>query len=248
MAASGAGNQGYIMAAPSKIYMNWSSGKDAAMALHYLLQDSRWEVGQLLTSVNAHHNRVSMHGLRRSMLEAQVAAIGIPARTLELPEEPGMQEYQQIMSEAAADLRAQGYADTAFGDIFLEDLRAYRETQLQQLDIKAHFPLWQRDTRELMQSFVSMGFKAVAVCVNTDLLDTSFAGREIDASFVHDLPAHIDPCGENGEFHTFCYDAPYFKHPVAFRQGERIDRSYRHPSGEGAIGFCFQDLIPLSHV
>jgi len=228
--------------------MNWSSGKDAAMALQLLLQDKRWNVAQLLTSVNAHHDRVSMHGLRRALLDAQVAAVGIPVRTLELPEEPGMQEYQQIMYAAASELREQGFADAAFGDIFLEDLRAYRETQLQALGIKAHFPLWKRNTRELLYDFVARGFKAVAVCVNAGQLDASFAGREIDGSFINDLPAHVDPCGENGEFHTFCYDAPYFKHPVPFVYGEKIHRSYRNPSGSGDIDFYFQDLIPATDV
>ena len=236
------------MEVKKRIYFNWSTGKDASLALHYLQKDKSITVDRLLTSVNAHHNRVSMHGLRRSLLEKQTEALGLPLTTIELPEEPSMEIYNRKMKQAVEDLLAQGYKHTAFGDIFLEDLRQYRESHLEPLGISCTFPLWKKDTRALLEEFLELGFKAIIICINARLLDQSFAGRIIDEKFLDDLPENVDPCGENGEFHTFCFDGPIFNKPVSFKVGEKIYREYKSPDGddiheEGTMGFWFCDLL-----
>jgi uncharacterized protein (TIGR00290 family) len=226
----------------NKTYFNWSTGKDSAMALHKLLQDDSYGVDYLLTSVNAHHDRVSMHGLRRELLVQQLAAIGLPFGTIELPQQPTNEEYEDIMRSKVGFLQAGGFTHAAFGDIFLADLRKYREEQLASVNIKAVFPLWGRDTGQLMQEFVASGFRAVVVCVNGAVLDRSFAGREVDEAFLNDLPPGVDPCGENGEFHTFCFDAPFFRHRVAYTVGETVYREYDNEATKH--GFWFTDLLP----
>ncbi len=226
-----------------RTYFNWSSGKDAALALNYLLQDPRYNVECLLTTVNAHFNRVSMHGLRIEMLEKQVKAIGLPSYRVALPESPSNGEYEKLMGQKVEELKAEGIRFAAFGDIFLEDLRDYRERQLAQVGIKTVFPLWNKDTTHLIHDFLEKGFKAIVVCVNAAVLDVSFVGRVIDTDFINDLPEGVDPCGENGEFHTFCFDAPYFKEAVGFTIGEKVYREYNN--GDTTNGFWFCDLIPL---
>lgn len=223
-----------------KTYFNWSTGKDSALALHYLLQDKNFCVDYLLTTVNSPLNRVSMHGVRAALLEQQVKAIGIPNGIVELPEHTTNATYEKRMSDMLQPLKAQGYEYAAFGDILLEDLRQYREQQLSAFDIRAVFPLWKRDTKQLIREFIGLGFKAIVVCVDAALLDPSFTGRVIDSEFIHDLPAGVDPCGENGEFHTFCYDAPFFKNPVPFSIGETVFRKYNDEQGSG---FWFCDLL-----
>ncbi|MDB2657147.1 diphthine--ammonia ligase [Crocinitomicaceae bacterium] len=228
-----------------KTYFNWSTGKDSALALHHLLKDEKFKVDQLLTSVNSAYDSVTMHGLRRSLMEAQINALGIPYNTIELPENPDMETYGKLMSDGVQKLKDQGYTVAGFGDIFLEDLRAYREKQLQTLGVECLFPLWKRDTTELMEEFLSLGFKAIVICTNGQLLDESFVGRELDASFLNDLPENVDPCGENGEFHTFCYDGPIFKKPILFNIGERTYREYPAPKeGKEKYGYWFCDLLP----
>ena len=231
---------------PAKTFFNWITGKDSALALYHLRRDPTYSVDCLLTSVNAAHDRVSMHGLRREFMLAQAEAIGLPLKTIELPEQPDMQLYESKMGEAVSALRAEGFSHAAFGDIFLEDLRIYREEKLATLGLSAVFPLWQRDTRDLMREFVELGFKAIVVCVNTDHLDAAFAGRLLDESFLADLPQGVDPCGENGEFHTFCFAGPVFSREIPFRLGEKVLREYPTPAGSDKkhAGFCFCDLIP----
>lgn len=226
-----------------KTYFNWSTGKDSALALYHLLRDERYSVERLLTSVNAAHDRISMHGLRRSLYEKQTAALKIPATTLELPETPSMTEYDSAMARIVADLKNDGFTCAAFGDIFLEDLRKYREDKLQASGLEAVFPIWKRDTRELIAEFISLGFKAVVVCVSLEKLDASFAGRDLNEQFVRDLPEGVDPCGENGEFHTFCYAGPIFSAPVGFAKGETVIREYPSPEGHRKYSFAFTDLI-----
>ena len=232
--------------APAKTFFNWSTGKDSALALYHLQRDKGYQVDCLLTSVNAAHDRVSMHGLRREFMLAQAGALGLPLMTIELPEQPDMALYESKMGEAVSSLKAAGYTHAVFGDIFLEDLRRYREQKLATLGLGAVFPLWQRDTSELMREFIALGFKAIVVCVNTDVLDASFAGRLIDESFLAELPPAVDPCGENGEFHTFCFAGPIFRHEIAFKLGEKVLREYPAPAGGGSrhAGFCFCDVIP----
>ena len=193
--------------------MNWSGGKDSALCLHYIWQDATHSVDCLLTSVNAAHNRISMHGVRRELLEQQAEAIGLPLQTIELPEQPGMQEYEQAMLEKVCRFRENGYTHAVFGDIFLEDLKRYREEKLQTVDMQAVFPLWKIDTKQLMDDFLRSGFKAIIVCVNEKFLDKSFCGRLIDESFVRDLPPGVDVCGENGEyFAALFYNLDRFIH------------------------------------
>jgi uncharacterized protein (TIGR00290 family) len=233
-----------------KAFMNWSGGKDSALALYHAVK-SGLNVGCLSTNVNAAHNRISMHGVRRSLLEQQANATGIPLTTLDLPEEPDMLVYEEKMKEHISALKEQGYTDAIFGDIFLEDLKQYREAELKPFGIHCHFPLWKRDSRELMQEFITLGFKAVVVCVNDNFLDKSFCGRLIDEGFVQDLPPDIDVCGENGEYHSFVFDGPLFSRPVHFNKGEIVKRIYAAPKENSKdcftdpstqVGFYFCDL------
>lgn len=231
-----------------RTYMNWSSGKDAALALYHLQKESLFQVEKLITSVNTHYNRVTMHGLRIELVIQQAKAIGIPLELIRLPKAPSMETYNEILTKKVGELVKEGYQHTAFGDIFLEDLRKYREEQLKPFGIKAHFPLWGRDTRNLMYELLELGFKAIVVCINGEKLDKSFVGREIDEQFIKDLPKNVDPCGENGEYHTFCYDGPIFSKPITFKKGEITKRTYPKPKTSSknqaeTIDFWFCDLL-----
>jgi len=227
----------------NKTYFNWSSGKDASLALYYLTKKQHFKVDCLVTSVNSHYRRVSMHGLKIELLQAQAEAIGIPLTIIELPENPTMEHYNKIMQKKVTQLQQQGYTDCGFGDIFLEDLRNYREKQLSPFQIKCHFPLWKKNTKSLINNFLDLGFKAILICVKSEFLDSSYLGRVIDKNFIDTLPTSVDPCGENGEFHTFCYDGPIFKNPIAFKLGEKVYKEYKNPNEkEENIGFWFQDL------
>jgi len=183
-----------------------------------------------------------MHGLRRELMLSQVAALGLPCTTLELPESPDMKEYEAEMNRVMSSFKNDGFSVSAFGDIFLEDLRRYREEKLAAAGFAAVFPLWKRDTRELMHEFIDLGFRAVVVCVNLRHLGEDFAGRELDRSFLADLPTNVDPCGENGEFHTFCYAGPIFQKSIDFVRGEIVIREYPSPQDSGKYRFAFQDL------
>ena len=230
-----------------KSFFNWSGGKDSALALYHASSDKNYEIKKLLTSVNAAFDRVSMHGVRVSLLEQQSAVLGIPLQKIHLPEEPDMQEYEKVMEENLEILVNEKYTHAFFGDIFLEDLKKYRENKLEKLGIEAVFPIWKRDTSELVKEFLSLGFKTIVVCVKSDLLDQSFAGRVIDEDFLKDLPVGVDPCGENGEFHSFVYDGPIFKDPIKIRLGEKIYKEYKAPNTDkekSSMGFWFCDLIP----
>lgn len=245
-----------------KAYMNWSGGKDSSLCLHRVLQEEVFQVDRLLTSFSVPAPgtepgggtrsgggggggyRVSMHEVRRELVEAQAAAIGIPLEAIELPEQPGMPEYEAAMREKVSLLKTRGCQHALFGDIFLEDLRAYREEKLLHQEVRCVFPLWKIPTRQLMAEFLELGFKAIVICVNGRWLDRDFCGRLIDESFVRDLPDNVDPCGENGEYHSFVFDGPIFKHPVAFQKGEVVYKEYKAPSpGDPPAGFYFCDLI-----
>jgi len=238
---------------PEQALMSWSGGKDSALALYHALRDPRYQVAHLLTSVNAHYARVSMHGVRLALLEAQAARIGRPLTQLRLSEMPAMAEYDAALLASLTGLREQGVTTAFYGDIFLEDLRAYREQQLARAGLRGEFPLWQRPGADLLGEFWALGFRAIVVCVNDRYLDASFCGRLLDAAFVHDLPPGVDPCGENGEYHTFVFDAPYFSAPIAFTKGELVRRTYGPPAGAPAspapddpfaAGFWYCDLLP----
>ncbi|WP_288447361.1 diphthine--ammonia ligase [uncultured Chryseobacterium sp.] len=231
-----------------KALFNWSSGKDSALALYQTLQENQYEVAVLLTSINQEFQRISMHGVSVSLLEKQAESLGIPLIKMELPKEPSMEEYRQMMSKTMTDVQAQGITHSIFGDIFLEDLRKYREDQLKPMGMEAVFPLWKRNTSQLIQEFLALGFKTIVTCVNGSYLDKSFAGRIIDQKFIDDLPENVDPCGENGEFHTFTFDGPIFKKPVQFEIGETVKKTYPKPKTspeeeDGEYIFWFSDLI-----
>jgi len=221
------------MPAREPILFCWSGGKDSAMALHTLLQRSDVHIAALLTTVTEGYERISMHGVRRELLERQAQSIGLPLHEVRIPPQCVNPIYEARMEEALRVYFESGVRKVAFGDIFLEDLRAYREKNLARVGMTAIFPIWKRDTRELIRFFHANKFRAVAVCVDSKVLDPSFAGRELDESFFRDLPPHADPCGENGEFHTFVFDGPIFQSPIPVRAGEIVNRD----------GFIFCDLL-----
>ncbi|MBC7652565.1 MAG: diphthine--ammonia ligase, partial [Deinococcales bacterium] len=194
-----------------KSIFNWSGGKDSALALYQVLQDENYKVGRLLTNVNTINNRVAMHGVRIELLQQQAIALGLPLQMLTLPDQPSMLEYNEAMATTIKGLQQEGFTNAIFGDIFLEDLRKYREDTLLQVGFTAHFPLWKKDTKKLIHEFINLGFKTIVCCVKSDVLDESFVGRIIDNDFLNDLPKNVDSCGENGEFHTFVVDGPIFK-------------------------------------
>jgi uncharacterized protein (TIGR00290 family) len=212
----------------------WSGGKDSALALHALRQRGDVRVVALLTTVTEGFDRVSMHGVRRELLHRQASSIGLPVHEVFIPPQCVNPVYESRMEEAMRRYLSQGIRKVAFGDIFLEDLRQYREEKLARVDMEAIFPVWKRDTRELIREFRALGFRAATVCIDTRVLNPSFAGRELDDSFFADLPPNVDPCGENGEFHTFVFDGPIFSSPVDFTLGETVQRD----------SFVFRDLMP----
>jgi uncharacterized protein (TIGR00290 family) len=211
----------------------WSGGKDSAMALYTLLHQSDLEIAALLTTVTEGYERISMHGVRRELLHQQAQSIGLPLHEVRIPPQCVNPIYEARMESALRYYLEQGVRRVAFGDIFLEDLRAYREKNLARIGMTALFPIWKRDTRELIRSFHASKFRAIAVCVDSKILAPAFAGRELDESFFRDLPPHADPCGENGEFHTFVFDGPIFQSPIHVRTGEVVNRD----------GFIFCDLL-----
>lgn len=202
----------------------WSGGKDSAMALHALLQRHDLRVTTLLTTVTETYDRISMHGVRRELLIQQAQSIGLPLHEVRIPPQCVNPIYEARIEEALRVHYHAGVRTVAFGDIFLEDLRAYREKNLARIGMTALFPIWKRDTRELIRHFHANRFRAFAVCVDPKVLDRSFAGRELDEQFFRDLPPSVDPCGENGEFHTFVFDGPFFREPISVRNGEVVER------------------------
>lgn len=245
-----------------KVVFNWSTGKDSAYALYKLMHQPQFEVVSLLTSVSAQFNRVSMHGVRVELLEMQVKSIGFPLLKMEIPEMPTMEVYENVVRSTLLQLKEQGVTASVFGDIFLEDLRKYREEKLEQLQLKGVFPLWKLPTKQLIQEFIDLGFKTIVTCVNESYLDKSFVGRVIDQKFLSDLPTNVDPCGENGEFHTFTFEGPIFSKPIDFTIGEVVYRTYPSPKETTATsydcedkeedkqsknsGFWYCDLLPKS--
>jgi uncharacterized protein (TIGR00290 family) len=224
-------------AAANPVLFCWSGGKDSCMALHQLRRDPLREVVALLTTVTEGYDRISMHGVRRILLERQAAALGLPLEIVTIPPQCVNTEYESRMETMLLTWKNRGVTDVAFGDIFLQDLREYREKNLARAGMKALFPVWLRPTRELVQTFIALGFRAVTVCVDPKILDASFVGREIDEDFLKALPPEADPCGENGEFHSFVYDGPGFSAPVQFTLGEKVLRN----------GFYFCDLLPAEN-
>lgn len=207
-----------------KILLSWSSGKDSAWALHLLNHQQPGTVAAFLTTMNAAVDRVAMHGVRRDVLQAQAAAAGLPLWTVPLPDPCSNDEYEARMSAAVARAVAEGFTHVAFGDLFLEDVRRYREERLAGSGLEPLFPLWGIATTELAAHMIEGGLRARLACVDTRTIPASFAGREFDRELLRSLPAGVDPCGENGEFHTCVYDGPMFRRPIALAPGETVAR------------------------
>lgn len=224
-----------------KCIMNWSGGKDSALALYHLLQEDRFEIESFLTTVNAKFQRISMHGIRKEMLEKQVEKIGFPLKIIYLPENLSMEEYDILMTENLQNFKNKGVNGSAFGDIFLEDLKSYREMQLAKIDLKAIFPLWKKNTVDLVKEFLDLGFKTRVCSISKSLLSSEFLGVDIDEYFLKNLPENVDCCGENGEFHTFVYDGPIFKEKLKIKNGEKVEHSYSHEGNNYIYEFC--DII-----
>jgi uncharacterized protein (TIGR00290 family) len=224
---------------PTPVVMSWSGGKDSALALHELKNDPRYDVVALMTSVSEEFRRISHHGVREDLLEAQAEAIGIPLTKIYLPSSSTVpctnEVYEEIMGRVMKDFKSRDVYTVGFGDLFLEDLRAWREKNLAGEGMTGVFPIWKRDTRQLARQIIAMGFQSILSCVEGKV-GPGFAGRAYDERLLADLPAEVDPCGEYGEFHSFVYDGPCFRHPVAVELGEIVIRDGRY----------YADLLPAN--
>lgn len=220
--------------AVARAALGWSGGKDSALALDAVLREGRLAVHALVTTVTDAYDRISMHGVRRTLLREQCDALGLPLVEVAIPPECSNEVYEARTAAALGALKREGVERLVFGDLFLEDVRQYREGLAARLGLACEFPLWGRDTKALARAFIDAGFRAIVVCVDPRQLDPSFCGRAYDAAFLADLPATCDPCGERGEFHTFVYDGPIFGRPVPVERGAVVERG----------GFWFADLVP----
>jgi uncharacterized protein (TIGR00290 family) len=218
---------------PKKTLLSWSSGKDSAWALHRLRGISEVEVVGLMTTVNQLHQRVAIHAVRLELLRRQAEALGLPLQVIDLPSPCTNSQYEEAMGRFVAESKQRGIECMAFGDLFLADIREYRETKLAGTGITPLFPLWQAPTDRLAKEMISSGLRAVVTCVDPQQLPLSFAGREFNEQFLADLPNHVDPCGERGEFHTFAFDGPMFEKPVSVELGAVVERD----------GFGYADLL-----
>jgi uncharacterized protein (TIGR00290 family) len=218
-----------------RVVLSWSGGKDSVLALVELRRDPSVEVVGLVTTVTEGYDRISMHGVRRALLERQAAALGLPLEIAWIPPAASNREYEARMAAALERQRGRGATGVAFGDLFLADVRAYREAWLATCGLAPRFPLWGRDTRALAEAFLAMGFEAVVTCVDTRVLPARWAGRPFDGAWLRDLPPGVDPCGERGEFHTFVHAGPLFRDAVPFVRGEIVRRE--------AWAFC--DLLAV---
>lgn len=224
------------MSIPEKVLFTWSGGKDSAMALYELEMTEGYEIAALLTTITEDFDRISMHGVRTALLEQQAESLRLPLEKVYITSNASNEEYEAKMRGKLAHYQGQGVPSVVFGDVFLEDVRKYRESNLAKIGMKGIFPLWERDTVELAHTFIDLGFKAVVTCVDSDVLDGKFVGRVFDERFLSELPDHVDPCGENGEFHSFVYDGPTFRERIPYRKGKIVLRDSR---------FYYCDLIPL---
>jgi uncharacterized protein (TIGR00290 family) len=217
----------------------WSGGKDSAAALYELQKDHDHEISALLTTITEDYDRVSMHGVRRVLIEEQAKSLNIPLEKVYISKKSSNEEYEARMRNKLVHYKKSGISCVAFGDIFLEDLRKYRENNLLRVGLKSIFPIWKRDTAELAGAFINSGFKAILTCVDSKVLDKTFVGRVFDRRLLSELPSNVDPCGENGEFHSFVYDGPIFKKRISFEKGEIVLRDSR---------FYYCDLIPAANL
>jgi uncharacterized protein (TIGR00290 family) len=218
-----------------KVLLSWSGGKDSVLALRELKKNDNFEIAALITTITKGYDRVSMHGIRRILLEQQADSIGIRLEKLFISNNASNEEYESTFSDALLEYKRMGINSVVFGDIFLQDIRRYREDFLKGIGMRGLFPIWGKNSMVLANTFLTLGFKAVITCIDSEALDRSFAGREYDEQFLSDLPAGVDPCGENGEFHTFVYGGHIFQIPLIFAKGEVVLRDER---------FYFCDLVP----
>ena len=205
----------------------WSSGKDSSMALFVILEDKHYAVKSLFTTVTKGYDRVSMHGVRESLLDKQAESLNIPLKKVYISQNSSHDEYEKCMESAMSEYLKKGIRNIAFGDIFLEDLKEYRSEKLSSVGMLPLFPIWNRETKKLANDFIDLGFKAIVTCADSKFLDASYAGKEFDQEFLSSLPAGVDPCGENGEFHTFVYDGPIFSKKLDIEKGEVVLRDER---------------------
>jgi len=217
-----------------KAVLSWSGGKDSALALYYTKKDQNIEIVSLLTTITEQYQRISMHGVRKELLEEQSIKLGIPLEIVYIPIDCSNEKYNSIMEKTMLKLKNDTITSVIFGDIFLKGIRKYRENNLSKIGMSAFFPLWDQSTEKLAYKFINLGFKAIITCIDSTFLDDSFIGREYDEDFIADLPEKVDPCGENGEFHTFVYDGPLFEDSVTFQLGKVEFRDNR---------FYFKDLL-----
>jgi len=218
-----------------KAILSWSGGRESALALHEIRKSGKYEIPALLTTLSEDYDRIVMHGVRRTLLEQQADSVGLPLEKVFISQDAPGGDYESRMRELLTKYSADGVTSVVFGDVFLEDLRKYREDNLSRIGMKGVFPLWKEDTAELARRFIDSGFRAVIACVDTKFLDGKFAGRIYDEQFLSELPASVDPCGENGEFHSFVFDGPVFSRKIEYRRGKIVLRDNR---------FCFCDLLP----
>ena len=233
-----------------KAILCWSGGKDSAYCLHKVLSEKQFDVKYLLTTINDNFKRISMHGVREELLDKQADAIGIPLLKVWVSEGTN-KEYESQMENVLLQVKSEGIDNVIFGDIFLEDLRVYRENNLSKVGMKGGFPLWKMDTTNIINDFLRLKFRTVICCTNDGYLGEEWAGREIDNSFLEQLPPNVDPCGENGKFHTFCFEGPIFKKKINFKLGETVYKALELKTSNSDItsvnvktkGFWFCDIL-----
>jgi uncharacterized protein (TIGR00290 family) len=217
-----------------KVIVSWSGGKDSALSLYEIQRSGRYQVASLLTSINEHHDRVSMHGVRREMLERQAQALGLPLIKIPIPRDCSEEEYESRLMDVLGQVKSDGIERVVFGDIFLEWIKEYREKNLARVGMTPILPIWGRDTGELAQSFIALGFRAVLTCVNTKAMPKSFLGRVFDERLLAELPPGVDPGGENGEFHSFVFAGPIFRKSIPYTLGRTVSRD----------SYGFRDVLP----
>jgi len=218
------------------VLISWSGGKDSSLALYEIQKSRDYEITALITTVTSDYDRVSMHGLRTNLLDEQVNSLDIPLEKVFISNKASNEEYESSLNKVLLNYKESGIRDVVFGDLFLEEIKKYREDLLGKIGMECVFPIWKRDTVKLAKRFIELGFKAITVCVDSNVLGEEFAGREFDEQLLDDLPLGIDPCGENGEFHTFVYDGPIFKNRIDHQLGEIVLRDER---------FYYCDILPV---
>jgi uncharacterized protein (TIGR00290 family) len=217
-----------------KVLFCWSGGKDSAIALYEVRRSKRYQIAALLVTINKDYDRISMHGVPRALVEQQAGSLGLPIEEVFISKSSSNEEYESKMREVLTKFKQGGISSVIFGDIFLEEVRKYREDNLSKLGMEGVFPIWGKDTAEIVRSFITLGFQAVVTCVDARVLDKRFVGRRLDENFLAELPPNVDPAGENGEFHSFVFDGPIFKQRINYTMGESVLRD----------SFYFCDLLP----